>query len=198
MDKHTGPPQPKTPANEILLRAVGALMRVGGTMSLQEQLGALGLIATANEQRLNQRLWEAHHRKYAYTPQTAADVWPAGGVMLSRNATLLRREPRETKRYNCALLRSLRAQRGVGRVHKPDTQLRTKMKLPWSHHYLDPEYIVAYDIVRKDDGSIERFDNIKLYRHTPKRPRRARSLERDMTDEQWLALVKHLTRKVLS
>ena len=179
--------------NSVLLRAVGKLLSAGGTLSLQEQLGAIGLLAAQSEMAEASRLRAAHLRKYSYTPMSLADVWGEKPVTVGK-VPLLRREYIEPKKYDGAALRQLRAERGVGKLKPMDSQPRIKLRMPWDN---SKERIIAYTLVKADNGDVSHFEGIRIFRQTS-RVRRDRSMENAITDGQWISLVRHLTERVFS
>lgn len=189
-------------ANASMLRAIGKYIAAGKSLAMHEQLAAIGLLAAESEAREGQRLWDAHHRKFKYTPMKQF-TYPEGSeaaAELNKNGIYLRREMIDTKRYTGADIRAAEAKNGCGKRKPLDTQPRTRMYLPWHEGTgRGAPRIIAYTIVKRPDNSVERFDNIRIFRGANgHKQRRDLRLERSLTDGQWIVLVKALTVRVLS
>lgn len=150
------------------------------------------------------RKWDAHHRRWAYMPLPPLIF--NGHVRVDKDGNRVHERkpvrhyycsPIDRGRYPTPAVRELRAQRGCGKARRPDTQMRSRVNLPWN---TSMARVIAFDIVNEADGT-RRLGDVKVFRggiHSASKQRRDYRLENALTDEQWLSLYKAVARKVFS
>lgn len=197
--------QPAPRANPSVLAAIGKFIAGGNRLTLQEQLAAIAMLAAESDAQKPMRLWEAHHRKFQYTPLTfemAYEEKKRAGKKFDKGAVFLRQERIDTKRYTAEKIRAAELANGCGKRRPSlDSQPRTRMYLPWqAGQETAKQRIISYTIVKRPDNTVERFDDIRIFRggNAGSKVRRDLRLERSLTEGQWITLVKDLTERVLS